>query len=319
MKIYPLFSFLFLFACVSSDKVDYDSLEESQFERESQLKRNVAYLKQISQFKEDNFQFISKQMKDMIQNYERMKQQLEKIESKLDRSLLKKTSIEKEPLQPQIERNEDSIVLTKKNKEQVVVFLSSIEDYTKLLAQILRGEYDISEEEKEKLLFSVRKRMDEKKKEELESTEEIEFFEMEDIEELDEDLLPENRNETGDFFQEENSSQEEEKESEENSWGRGVLGQKAQEEKRESKENNTFLISAKKHFEEKSYETAISEFQKYRNENPEGVYYPEATFYIGQAFENLKMPIEAEVFFKEIVQSHPQSLWAGRAKKFLKK
>ena len=291
------FSFFFLFACVSSDKAEYESLTESQFKKKSQIKRNVAYLKKISLFKENNFQFISKQMKDMIQNYERMKQQLEKIEKKIDRSL-NQTFIEKEPFQFNIDGNENSIVLTKKNKEPVAVFLSSIEDYTKLMAQILRGEYDISEEEKEKLLSRVKDQIDQKKSEELDSEETVEFIEIEDLESLDEDSLPENGNETDDFFEEENGHQEEEKEPEEDS---------------------SSLISAKKHFEEKSYETAISEFQKYRNESPEGIHYPEATFYIGQSFEKLKMPIEAEVFFKEIVQSHPQTLWASRAKKFLKK
>ena len=284
---------------MSSDKVDYDNLEDTEFQQSAQFKRNIAYLKQISQFKEDNFQFISKQMKDLIQNYKRMKQQLKKIESKLDQSL-EQTSVEQESFQSPIERNEDSIALTKKNKERVVVVLSDIEDYTKLLAQILRGEYDISEEEKEKLLSSVRKQIDTKKTEELESTEEIEFF---DIEELEGDSLLE-EDETNDFFEEEEAQEDDDE---------------AQEEEKEVAENNSSLISAKKHFEEKSYKTAISAFQKYRSEHPEGVYYPEATFYIGQAFQQLKMPIEAKVFFKEIVQSHPQSLWAGRAKKFLNK
>ena len=71
-------------------------------------------------------------------------------------------------------------------------------------------------------------------------------------------------------------------------------------------------------FEKESYESAISEFQKYRDNNPKGKHYPEATFYIGQSFKNLKMPSEAEVFFKEIVKSYPKSLWAGRAKKSLR-
>ena len=75
------------------------------------------------------------------------------------------------------------------------------------------------------------------------------------------------------------------------------------------------LIIAKNLFEKKSYEKAISQFQKYRDKNPKGNYYPEATFYIGQSFQNLKMPIEAKVFFKEIIQFYPQSLWASRAKK----
>ena len=301
-----LFSFFFLFSCMSFDKTDYDSLKEPQGKKRTE--RDVAYLKEISQFKDGSFQFISKQIKDMIQNYESMKEQLEKIEKKLDQSL-SPSVVKKESFQTPADTNK--IALIKKNKQKVFVSLSRIEDYTQLMAQILRGEYDISEQEKEKLLLSLKKQLD--KKESLavdkESSDSIEFIETDNTEDLDEDSLLEGAED--DFFYEG---------LEDNPEGEALDEKNTQETAPDKKQEElSNLISAKKHFKEQSYETAISEFQKYRNENPEGSHYPEATFYIGQSFEKLKMPIEAEVFFTEIVQSHPQSLWARRAKKLLKK
>ena len=87
--------------------------------------------------------------------------------------------------------------------------------------------------------------------------------------------------------------------------------------KQSSEQKSNSLNQAKSLFQKESYENAISEFQKYRDNNPKGEHYPEATFYIGQSFKHLQMPAEAEIFFKEIVQTYPESLWAGRAKKFL--
>ena len=314
MKEFLFFlSLCFLLSCFSSDKADYDSVMESPSKSEKHLKRDVAYLKQVSQVKEESFQFISKQMKEMVQNYQRLKKQLEKIERKLDQFLM--TSSEKtESFLPPIIKDKNSIILTKKNKERVIMRLSNIEDYTKLMAQILRGEYDISEEEKEKLLLRVKKRINKKQEEETVVGETVELLDIEDLEDLDEEgALPGDSKD--DFFDkdpEADDNVERDQDIEED-----IEEKTDTQDKR--KENSSPFVSAKKHFDEQSYETAISEFQKYRNENPEGIYYPEATFYIGQSFKKLKMPIEAKVFFKEIVQSHPQSLWASRAKEFLKK
>ena len=289
----------FLSACISADKNDYQSITAEQAKKKSSIDRNVAYLKQVSQIKEDSFEFISKQVKDMIKNYEQMKAQLSAIEQKLEQSLNQKTITESQTLTKQ--NMENKILLTKKNKEQVIVSLSNMEDYAKLMAQILNGVYDISEEEKKKLLSNVKSQLNKIQPNSLEKeSPDTELIEIKEPIELDEDSLLEDIDKIDDLF-EEDEKEEDEKESEE-----------------EDSSNDPSLISAKKHFEEQSYETAISEFQKYRNNNPTGAYYPEATFYIGKSFEKLQMPIEAEVFFKEIVQSHPQSLWANRAKKSLK-
>ena len=302
-----ILSFLFLFSCISSEKEDYSSLIKTSSKKGTKNKRSVAYLKEMSQFKDSSFQFISKQMKEMIQNYERMKEQLEKIEGKLDRSL-HQAFTEPAPYQKKIKKAENNnITLIKQNGEKVTLVLSSAEDYIKLMADILRDEYKIDEKEKEKLLFRIKNHIGQNKAEEQTAVLPFEIMGAEDKEKMDEDLQsPEEDlylDEGDDFF----------KESEE------ILNEEIKgDDLDKTEEDSSALISAKKSFEEKSYETAISEFQKYRNENPEGVHYPEATFFIGKSFENLKMPIEAEVFFKEIVQSHPQSLWASRAKKFLK-
>ena len=266
-------------------------------EKDRRFKRDVAYLKQISEIKEDNFQFILKQMKDMVANYERLKKQLTAVEKKLDQSLEQASIAEAEREEVSIEEEEGekaSITLIKKNKEPVVISLSSMEDYTKLMAQILNGEYNISEEEKEKLLLKVKSHIGDQSATNSADSPSIkpESFETENREE---DSVIESES---DLKEEQDNSRT----------------KKNPEEKKKSD-----LSSAKKYFKEQSYEEAISEFQKYRNENPEGEHYPEATFYIGKSFKSLKMPIEAEVFFKEIVKSHPQSLWASRAKKFLKK
>ena len=86
--LYLIFFPGFLSGCVSSEKTAYEEFIES---RENPLpggqtvSREIAYLKNISQFEENNFQFITKQMKEVIKNYGRMKQKLSQIENKLER------------------------------------------------------------------------------------------------------------------------------------------------------------------------------------------------------------------------------------------
>ncbi|MCY4320812.1 MAG: hypothetical protein OXC37_00180 [Bdellovibrionaceae bacterium] len=284
----------FLFSCISSEKTKNENLSKSY--KQEKFKRDLAYLKQISQVKEDSFQFISSQMKDMIQNYKDMQKQLEKIEQKLDNTLISDSKPE-ESFSAPVEKDDKTIVLTKKNQDLVTLKLSSIEDYTRVMSQILEGEYDISEEEKKKLLLNLRDQFDEKPTEEINSEESAEFVDIDNFD-LDENLDENNStpgDKTDEFFKEDETSSQLKKDKEDT------------------------LMTAKDSFKKQSYESAISEFQKYRNDNPKGIHYPEATFYIGKSFKNLKMPIEAEVFFNELVQSYPETLWASRAKKLLKK
>ena len=90
MKVFCLvFCLIFISSCSSTEKASYDSImKRGDFlKKENNSFREIAYLKNISQFKEDNFQFITKQMKKVIKNYSLMKKHLKKIETKLDRIL----------------------------------------------------------------------------------------------------------------------------------------------------------------------------------------------------------------------------------------
>jgi len=82
---------------------------------------------------------------------------------------------------------------------------------------------------------------------------------------------------------------------------------------------NLMFLAAKKLYSQKSWQSAISQFQEYLDANPKGLYSIEATYYIGESFRNLKMIPEAQVFYEEIAKSYPQSLWAAKAKQHLNK
>ena len=150
--------------------------------------------------------------------------------------------------------------------------------------------------------------------EEIEDTGKKSLQENEDLQDsmkVESSLLKEKVKDDMNIFQEEAETKDE------------ASNEKPSLEKRELKQNhlenkNSDLEKAKKLFENKSYEEAIAQFKKYRDQNPKGSHYPEATFYIGESFKNLKMLVEAKVFFEEIVKSYPQSLWSVRAKKYLK-
>ena len=245
-----------LSACSSTEKTAYDEVVKKQsapFRGKKTISREIAYLKNISQIEDNKFQFITRQMKDVIKNYSRMKKKLNQMEDKLDRFL-------------------DQIML--KNQEQ-----------TKNTDEII--EEDFLEEEK-----SIQNESDTKSQDPLL---------------LDEEITDETNIFPNDGIGKNKKLQNPKK----------ALA-KISSSKDSNKNKASDLIEAKKLFKEESYQDAISKFEKYRTENPKGRLYPEATFYIGQSFKKLKMPIEAEVFFKEIVKSHPQSLWASRAKKLLK-
>ncbi len=79
------------------------------------------------------------------------------------------------------------------------------------------------------------------------------------------------------------------------------------------------FIEAKKLYSEKSWQSAITKFQDYRNKNPKGIYIIEATYYMGESFRYLKMLPESQVFYKEIIKTYPTSSWVEKAKQRLKK
>lgn len=253
--LYLFLCTILLFGCSSTEKNSYDSLIKDQNDflaKERNSSREIAYLKNLSEFEEGNFQFIIKQMKEVVKNYNKMKQQLVKIESKMDNLLTRQTLGQNSP----------------KNNE--------VKEESKLLTEE-------DEQENEETILSE-----------------------------ESSLLPEEMTDDTDIFEEKELKENKYLQNQQDALSKIVADNKESNEKKPSS-----LIEAKKFFEEKSYENAISQFQRYRDKNPKGSHYPEATFYIGQSFKNLEMPIEAGVFFKEIINSYPQSLWASRAKKLL--
>ena len=298
---YPLFCFFFLFGCISTKKNSYDSLIKKQndtLNRKNTSSREVAYLKNISQFEESNFQFITKQMKEVVKNYSKMKQQLVKMESKLSELLSQQQIL--------ANRSQKTEKLIEENfeEEQFPSEDESSKDTDQLVSE------DESSKDTDQLVS------------EEENSEDIDQLVSEGENSKNTDLLvskeppllQEDITDDTDIFQEEETKEN----SELRNQKKALAKIRAKQNKKTNEKKSSVLKKAKNLFTKKSYENAISQFQKYRDQNPKGAYYPEATFYIGQSFKNLKMPIEADVFFKEVVKSHPQSLWASRAKKLIK-
>ena len=71
-------------------------------------------------------------------------------------------------------------------------------------------------------------------------------------------------------------------------------------------------------FEKKDWKQSILSFQKYRDENPKGSKFPDATYKIGVSFQELGMKDEAKTFYDEVVSKFPKSEEARRAKIRLK-
>lgn len=72
--------------------------------------------------------------------------------------------------------------------------------------------------------------------------------------------------------------------------------------------------SAEDLFNKKEWKSAILSYQSYRDANPKGKNYADATYKIGVSFQELKMKDEAKVFFEEVVQKFPKSPSARKAK-----
>ena len=66
-------------------------------------------------------------------------------------------------------------------------------------------------------------------------------------------------------------------------------------------------------FNAKKWKEAIVAYQKYRDADPKGKMYADATYKIGVCFQELKMKDEAKAFFDEVVSKHPQSKEAKKA------
>lgn len=75
---------------------------------------------------------------------------------------------------------------------------------------------------------------------------------------------------------------------------------------------------AQSFFDKKDWKQAILNFQKYRDDNPKGTKFAEATYKIGVSFQELGMKEEAKTFYDEVVSKFPKSDEARRARIRLK-
>ncbi len=66
-------------------------------------------------------------------------------------------------------------------------------------------------------------------------------------------------------------------------------------------------------FNKKSWKEAIVEYSKYREANPKGKMYADATYKIGVCFQELKLKDEAKAFFDEVIAKSPNSKEAKKA------
>lgn len=69
----------------------------------------------------------------------------------------------------------------------------------------------------------------------------------------------------------------------------------------------------------KEWKKAILSYQKYRDTNPKGKKFPEATYKIGVCFQELGLSTEAKSFFEEVINKYPASDSARKAKVRMKK
>lgn len=95
-----------------------------------------------------------------------------------------------------------------------------------------------------------------------------------------------------------------------------LRAEKAEIQKKKSFKNA--YEEGQSHFDSKDWKAAILAYQKYRDENPKGKNFPEATYRIGVSFQELNMKDEAKTFFDEVVAKYPNSDAARKAKTRLK-
>jgi len=257
-------------------------------------------------------------MQTLIRNYKRMKKHLSNIEDKLDSTLKKleaytyKTLLESKTRESSSQvKIEDEIRIKNKANEEVILSINELDDYKYIMGELISGDYDTSGEETERALNLLKEKL-----EKAQSSLKINQRAMEparvEKEKNNLKIEEESANEgAGEDKKEEVFDEDsliEEKITDE-------VNLFSEQEIKKNEENKSSFLLGKQLFENESYETAVSEFQKYRNENPEGKDYLEATFYIGQAFKKLQMPIEAKIFFQEILKTDSDSLWAVKVKK----
>ena len=75
---------------------------------------------------------------------------------------------------------------------------------------------------------------------------------------------------------------------------------------------------AEEHYNKKSWSEAVISYMDYREQNPGGKFYAEATYKIGYAFQQLGKPTEAKSFYEEVSKRFPGSPFAKKAQAQLK-
>lgn len=66
-------------------------------------------------------------------------------------------------------------------------------------------------------------------------------------------------------------------------------------------------------FDQKKWQEAILSYQNYRDQNPNGKNYAEATYKIGVCFQELNMKSEAKAFYSEVLAKFPKSKESKKA------
>jgi TolA-binding protein len=88
--------------------------------------------------------------------------------------------------------------------------------------------------------------------------------------------------------------------------------------KKSSASNQGNYSQAEVDFANKRWKEAAVGYQKYRDANPKGTNYADATYKIGVCFQEMGMKTEAKAFFDEAVERFPNSRTAEKAKYRLK-
>lgn len=71
--------------------------------------------------------------------------------------------------------------------------------------------------------------------------------------------------------------------------------------------------AAEQEFSKKSWQNAIVSYQRYRDLNPKGRNYAEATYKIGVSFQELGMKSEARAFYSEVIEKFPNTKMSENA------
>lgn len=72
------------------------------------------------------------------------------------------------------------------------------------------------------------------------------------------------------------------------------------------------------HFDKKEWRESILAYEKYREANPKGKFWPKATLRIGMAFQSMGLKKESQAFFQELIEKFPKSAEAKQAQQKLK-